>query len=81
MSSRLGSRKRRYCEHCGENVCERTYKRHKEDFFDGATGEWTKQRVRRLDVPVLQDSDAEDDNIITGTYRNVDIRLENSNKF
>ena len=42
--------------------------RHKEDFFNRATGEWTKQRVGRLDVPVLQDSDAEDDNIITGTY-------------
>jgi len=38
----------------------------KEEFFNATTGEWRKQRARRLDVPVLQDSDAEDDNIITG---------------
>jgi len=62
----MSGRKRRYCEHCGENVSECTYKRHKEEFFNTTTGEWKKQRARRLDLPVLQDSDAEDDNIITG---------------
>ena len=64
----MSSRKRRsYCKHCGETICEHTYKRHKADFFNATTKEWSKQRVRRLDVRVLQDSDAEDDNIITGT--------------
>ena len=67
LAYNMSGRKRRYCEHCGENVSERTYKRHKEEFFNATTGEWRKQRARRLDVPVLQDSDAEDDNIITGT--------------
>jgi len=41
-------------------------KRHKEEFFNATTGELREQRARRLDVPVLQDSDAEDDIIITG---------------
>lgn len=63
----MSSRKRRfYCEHCGENVSERTYKRHKAEFFNVKTKEWKKQSTRRRDLPNLQDSDAEDDKIITG---------------
>ena len=65
---KMSSKKRRYyCEHCDENVSERTYKRHRAEFFDPKAKEWRKQRMRRIDLPTLQaDSDAEDDKIITG---------------
>ena len=66
MSSK---RRRCFCEYCNENIAERTYKRHKAEFFDPNTEEWTKRSMGRIDVlPNLPDSDTEEDKIITGMH-------------
>ena len=57
MSSR---KRRRYCEHCNDNVSIRTYKRHKADFFDTETKQWKEKPC--------EDSHLEDDKIITGKH-------------
>ena len=60
------SSKRRFCEHCSEFVCIRTFKVHRNEFYDAARKVWKKICTeKRVDVH-CQKEDLKDDSIISG---------------
>ena len=60
------STKRRFCEHCNEFVCARTFKAHRNEFYDALKKVWKKKCTeKRVDVH-CQDEDFKDDSIISG---------------
>jgi len=59
-----------FFEHCNEFVCERTYKAHKDEFYDAKKKKWKQKCIdKRVNVH-CQDEDLIDDNIISGKLPN-----------
>jgi len=53
------SAKRKYCDHCKEQLTVPVFKRHKANFYDESKKEW------RVEVPKYDDTrDLQDDDII-----------------
>ena len=56
--------KRKYCDHCKEYVAISTYKRHKLDYYDDVTKQWTVVSSKRQDKGCLpEDQEFEDINL------------------